>query len=30
MLLMGLGANPARTTMDIDLLGHVSNSPQDM
>ncbi len=27
---MGLGANPARTTMDIDLLGHVSNSPQDM
>ena len=30
MLLMGLGANPARTTMDIDLLGHISNSPQDM
>ncbi len=30
MLLMGLGANPARTTMDIDLLGHISNSPKDM
>lgn len=27
MLLMGMGATPARTTMDIDLLGRIDNSP---
>ncbi len=30
MLLMGMGIVPARTTMDVDLLGRLSNSPQDM
>ena len=27
MLLTGRGATPARTTMDIDLLGRIDNSP---
>ncbi len=30
MLLMGMGVAPARTTMDIDLLGRLPNSPQDI
>ena len=30
MLLMGVGAGSARTTMDIDLLGRISNSPQSI
>lgn len=30
MLLMGLGAPPARTTMDIDLLGCLNHSPEHM
>lgn len=30
MLLMGMGIAPARTTMDIDLLGRLSNATQDM
>lgn len=30
MLLMGMGAGVARTTMDIDLLGRVSNSPDNI
>lgn len=30
MLLMGVGAGTARTTMDIDLLGRISNSPESI
>ena len=30
MLLMGMGTAPARTTMDIDLLGRVDNSPENI
>ena len=30
MLLMGVGAGTARTTMDIDLLGRISNSPENI
>ena len=30
MLLMGIGAGSARTTMDIDLLGRISNSPDSI
>lgn len=30
MLLMGIGAGSARTTMDIDLLGRLSNSPDSV
>ena len=30
MLLMGIGAGSARTTMDIDLLGRISNSPENI
>lgn len=30
MLLMGMGTAPARTTMDIDLLGRVDNSPENV
>ena len=30
MLLMGIGAGVARTTMDIDLLGRLSNSPENI
>jgi predicted nucleotidyltransferase component of viral defense system len=30
MLLMGVGAGVARTTMDIDLLGRISNSPESI
>lgn len=30
MLLMGMGTVPARTTMDIDLLGRVENSPENI
>lgn len=30
MLLTGMGATPARTTMDIDLLGRIDNSPDNI
>lgn len=30
MLLMGMGATPARTTMDIDLLGRIDNAPDNI
>ena len=30
MLLMGVGAGSARTTMDIDLLGRISNTPENI
>ena len=30
MLLMGLGAVPARTTMDIDLLGRIDRTPENI
>ena len=30
MLLMGMGAVPARTTMDIDLLGRIDRSPENI
>ena len=30
MLLMGMGAQTARTTMDIDLLGRISNTPDSV
>lgn len=30
MLLMGMGAGAARTTMDIDLLGRIANSPESV